>query len=1076
MLKRCFYALCAAVVVFLSVLVTNIDYVSALDTYSYKTMWPALQQSWYFNWPYGTAVDSGGNVYVAEYANNRIQKFTSSGQFIAKWGSEGSEDGQFDWPAGITVDSGGNVYVAEYANNRIQKFTSSGQFIAKWGSHGTGDGQFDGPVGIAVDSGGNVYVGDWGNSRIQKFTSDGRLIAKWGSYGTGDGQFDSPSGIAIDSTGYVYVIDYGNNNIQKFTSGGQFIAKWGSHGTGDGQFDAPEGIAIDSSGNVYVAESSNNRIQKFTSDGTFITKWGSAGQGNGQFNHTTGITSDILGNVYVADTKNSRLQKFTLNGTLLTVWGSQGTVDGQFYNPWSIAKDSSGNVYVADGWNNRIQKFTSSGTFITKWGNAGQRNGQFSNPFGIAIDLSGNVYVTDYQNHRIQKFTSDGQFIINWGSQGSGKGQFNGPEGIAIDSSGNVYVIDTGNNRIQKFTSDGQFITKWGIPGTGDGQFNIPEGIAIDSSDNVYVAESSNNRIQKFTSDGTFVTKWGSVGGENGQFNNPAGMAVDSSDNIYVADRFHNRIQKFTSGGTFIAKVGSLGSDPGQLSWPVGLTVTNAGDIYVADSSNNRIQVFTATASTNATDKAIIVAGSGPYPGNNLWDATQLNANFAWRTLSYQGYTKDTIYYLSYAGNLEPDGNGGYYDIVNASPSNANLKYAITTWAQGANDVVIYITGHGGPGTFKIGASEILNASDLATWLNTLQSAITGKIIFIYDACYSGSFIPQLVAPSGRTRINVTSASSTEEAAFASGGSVSFSYFFWGSVFNGAKVYNAYSTAKNSINLTYAKQNALIDDDGDGIGGEKTDGNLSKNVIIGNGNSYAADFPTIGSVSQPQTLNGGTTAKIRADNVTTTGSIQRVWAIVTPPNFTPPAPGQPITNQPTFDFISVGGNAYEGSYGNFTVYGTYNIAIFVLDDKSNLSLPLATTVTQTAGNPTNTDPQAAITANGSGGTVNLKISDILSLKISLNPGSHANEKADWWLYALTTAGNYYFDVTGGKGWTPGYAVAYQGALFNLPSTEVLNIKGLPAGSYTFSFGVDLTMDGKLTNPSYTTGVTINVSE
>ena len=92
------------------------------------------------------------------HGNHRIQKFTSDGQFIAKWGSGGNGDGEFYYPFGIAIDSSGHVYVADTYNHRIQKFTSNGQFVAKWGSYGTGDGQFNYPCGIAIDASGNVYV------------------------------------------------------------------------------------------------------------------------------------------------------------------------------------------------------------------------------------------------------------------------------------------------------------------------------------------------------------------------------------------------------------------------------------------------------------------------------------------------------------------------------------------------------------------------------------------------------------------------------------------------------------------------------------------------------------------------------------------------------------------------------------------------------------------------------------------------------------------------------------------------------------------------------------------------------
>ena len=138
--------------------------------------------------------------------------------FLTKWGTQGSGDGQFDTPVGVAVDASGNVWVADYGNNRIQKFDSSGSFLSKWGSYGTGDGQFDSPIGVAVDASGTVYVAELYNHRIQKFDSNGTFLAKWGTWGSGDGQFDRPRGVAVDASGNVYVADTYNHRIQKFGS------------------------------------------------------------------------------------------------------------------------------------------------------------------------------------------------------------------------------------------------------------------------------------------------------------------------------------------------------------------------------------------------------------------------------------------------------------------------------------------------------------------------------------------------------------------------------------------------------------------------------------------------------------------------------------------------------------------------------------------------------------------------------------------------------------------------------------------------------------------------------------------
>ncbi len=931
---------------FISLLVLAFPFIaSSQEIYEYGRMWPVLEQPWYFFWPNGIALESSGNVYVAETWNCRIQKFTSSGQFVTRWGSEGSGDGQFNYPEGIAIDSSGNVYVADTNNHRIQKFTSNGQFITKWGSSGSGDGQFNYPEGIAIDSSGNVYVADTGNDRIQKFTSNGQFITKWGSSGSGDGQFSAPGGIALDSSGNVYVADTGNHRIQKFTSSGQFITKWGSSGGGEGQFNLPGGIALDSSGNVYVTDAGNNWIQKFTSSGQFVTWWGSGrGSGDGQFYEPGGIAVDSGGNVYVADTWNCRIQKFTSSGQFITKWGSSGSGDGQFNHPEGIAIDSSGNAYVADTDNDRIQKFTSSGQFITKWGSSGSGDGQFNGPGGIALDSSGNVYVADTWNYRIQKFTSSGQFVTTWGNTG----EFNGPGGIAVDSSGNVYVADTWNYRIQKFTSSGQFITEWGTYVTGTIPYHMPAGIAVDSSGNVYVADENGCRVQKFTSSGQFVTTWGSYCSEDG-FNSPWGLAVDSSDNVYVADMGNDRIQKFTSSGQFITKWGIAGSNAGEFSQPNGISISSDGKVYVADSGNHRIQVF-SKVSEPFKNKAIVVAGSGPYEGNNLWDATEMNANYAYRVLTYQGYTNDTIYYLSSDRNLDLNGDG--IPDVDGDATNSNLQNAITQWGNDAESLMVYLTGHGGDGTFRMSETEILNAEDLVSWLNELQQTIPGLVTLVYDACESGSFVSKLAPPSGKQRITITSTSPGESAYFLSQGALSFSYTFWSQIFGGAKIYDAYVMGKDVIGVAMGagkSQNPEIDDNGNGIGNEKTDGDLASNTYIGKGFATAGDIPSISGISPDQVLNGQTSATITVE-VVSTGKITRVWAIVHSPDFSN-NPDNPITDLPSFDLIwNEQNQRYEGTYNGFTVMGTYTVTVYAMNENMIISLPKTTKIEQVLSN------------------------------------------------------------------------------------------------------------------------------
>jgi len=170
--------------------------------------------------PAGVATARDNSVYVVIDLYHCIRKLTSSSISFRQWGKSvqyGINDRDFSYPNSVSSASDGSVYVVDL-HNRIQKFTSEGVFVTRWGTYGNGNGQFDQPKGVAVGTDGCVYVADTKNDRIQHFTSEGEFICKWGMNGTGDGEFNNPSGVAVTDDGSVYVADTDNHRIQKFTS------------------------------------------------------------------------------------------------------------------------------------------------------------------------------------------------------------------------------------------------------------------------------------------------------------------------------------------------------------------------------------------------------------------------------------------------------------------------------------------------------------------------------------------------------------------------------------------------------------------------------------------------------------------------------------------------------------------------------------------------------------------------------------------------------------------------------------------------------------------------------------------
>ena len=296
------------------------------------------------NVPFGVAVDSIGNIYIADSANNLIRRslggsypnpFAGGGSFNGT--APGSADGSgynatFNNPNGLAIDSSGNLYVADTSNNTIRKIDAFGTVTKLAGGitvSGTSAGSVDGigyragfyqPQGIAVDSSGNVYVADTANSTIRKIPVSGATTTTLAgtalSTGTTNGQgstarFNFPQGVAVDSSGNVYVADTGNNLIRKITSGGLVSTL----ATG---FNVPTAVAVDSSGNLYVADYGTNTIKKVTSAGVVTTIAGSLAPGaasgiglRATFNQPKGIALDSNANVYVTEYGNNSLRKIT---------------------------------------------------------------------------------------------------------------------------------------------------------------------------------------------------------------------------------------------------------------------------------------------------------------------------------------------------------------------------------------------------------------------------------------------------------------------------------------------------------------------------------------------------------------------------------------------------------------------------------------------------------------------------------------------------------------------------------------------------------------------------------------------
>ena len=538
--------------------------------------------------PRGVTVDSAGNLYIADTSNHRIRRVDSEGVIttIAGDGTRGfggdggpATQAQLRNPEDVAVDSAGNLYIADTSNHRIRRVDSEGVIttIAGSGESGfDGDGGpaveawLGGPSGVAVDGTGNLYIADRLNHRVRKVDSAGIIttIAGWGesvyNFTTGgDGvpatqaTLGSPAGLAVDGAGNLYIADWGDHRVRKVDSAGIITTiagsiegnPWGFSGDGgpavEARLDGPSGVAVDGTGNLYIADTENNRIRRVNAAGVITTIAGMGDIGDGGpaveawLDGPSGVAVDETGDLYIADRANNRIRKVDSAGVITTIagdgtrgYGGDGgpAVEAWLHGPTGVAVDGSGNLYIADRVNNRIRKVDSAGVITTIAGDgfaAPDRDigdggpavqAYLYHPTGVAVDGTGNLYIADRANYRIRKVDSAGVIttIAGDGRRGFGgdggpavEAQFRSTEDVAVDGAGNLYIADGSNNRVRKVDSAGVITTiagdgRRGFGGDGgpavQARLRNPSGVAVDSTGDLYISDSSNHRIRKLTS------------------------------------------------------------------------------------------------------------------------------------------------------------------------------------------------------------------------------------------------------------------------------------------------------------------------------------------------------------------------------------------------------------------------------------------------------------------------------------------------------------------------------------------------------------------------------------------------
>ncbi len=594
------------------------------------------------------AIDAAGNLYFTDGIDSVIRRIATDG-IISTYAGNGQlatapnsgNNGKATQASlglesgGLALDSAGNLYVAEDYTDQIRKISTAGIIttVAGSGTAGYMDGaaltaEFNFPVGLAFDAAGNLFVGDVNNGFIREVSPAGIVSTVAGTpiFGfSGDGgpallaTFRFAYGVAIGGDGNLYIEDNGNFRIRAVyadriirtvAGSGQFESTPDGTPAANASLLGPNFLSFDPSGQLLIADPGDYTVKRIDSDGRIQTIAGFGVQGVG------------LGEGPVYQLAFGGPATSTLLGT-----------------PRQAVTDQQGNTYVSDNLVSLVYIITPNGNLnvfagqleVYQFGgdNVPATSSSFVDPEGLALDKNGNLYISDPGDNRIRMVSTSG--IITTFA-GNGTAGFSGdggpanqamlyyPQGIAFDSDGNLIIADRGNNRLRMVTPSGIITTIAGngtSASTGNGgpaiaaSLKDPYVVAADSTGNIFLIESTAETVRRISPAGniSLVAGNGQVGfgGDGGpalraSFSQAEGLAVDSSGNLYISDFNNNRVRvvlasaptaKATpSGLSFLGDSGGVTTDPQAINVASSL----AGLEVVASSTSPWLQVPSAIA------------------------------------------------------------------------------------------------------------------------------------------------------------------------------------------------------------------------------------------------------------------------------------------------------------------------------------------------------------------------------------------------------------------------------------------------------------------------------------------------
>jgi sugar lactone lactonase YvrE len=617
--------------------------------------------------PYGMAVDTSGNIYVADNADNALSKLTPSGALSAGFlTGDGS-------PYGVAVDGSGNLYITDSVRNEVVKETPGGSYtrsvLPLSGLHS--------PLGVAVDAHGNLYIADYLNNRVVKATPSG------GTYTQSTvptSTLSLPEAVAVDGLGNLYIADTFHLRVLKETpSGNSYSESVVEDLENSGGTARPIGVAADAAGDVFILnylDDENFSVDKVTLSGGVYTP-SSAIKTAGQ--NVYGIAADAAGDLYMVSPGTNRLLEVPVGPTTNFGPVQVGSTRAAISLTFTFATQSTlSSTAVLTQGAARLD-FTDAGT-----GTCGRAPTGFvfvpgaictvdvvfkpqvsGSRYGAAVlqDASGNALATAY----IYGTGVAPQITFPPGKQVSVSSGLKNPSGVAVDALGNVFFAESGTGNVYKETVSLTAYARYSYSRTTIASgLQQPTGLALDGAGNIYVATPS-LVYKEALSHGSYVQSKIVT-----DLTDLVGIAVDRSGNLYLTSSVVGNVHKETlqTNGSYTETAIGYG-----IVSPTGVAVDGSGEIFILSTKNG--DLYTETLQANGSylqttvptgifePRNLTVDGNG-----NLYLADPSHGEIDKLTLETNGGYVETIasFGLTEPSGLAVDGGGDLYYSQGISP------------------------------------------------------------------------------------------------------------------------------------------------------------------------------------------------------------------------------------------------------------------------------------------------------------------------------------------------------------------------------------------------------------------------